>query len=63
MVLIRKASRDASLQKKRRDGYPASAASLAGGAPQMGHSSALQQKVRALSIWYVRLGAGAGFAI
>ncbi|XP_047044607.1 importin subunit alpha-1b [Lolium rigidum] len=48
MVLIRKASRDASLQKKRRDGYPASAASLAGGAPQMGHSSALQQKLEGL---------------
>uniref|UniRef100_A0A452Y1M6 IBB domain-containing protein n=1 Tax=Aegilops tauschii subsp. strangulata TaxID=200361 RepID=A0A452Y1M6_AEGTS len=43
MVEIRKNQRDANLQKKRRDGFPAGAASAAGGAPQMGHSSALQQ--------------------
>jgi hypothetical protein len=43
MVDIRKAKREESLQKKRRDGFPASAA---GAAPPMGHSTALQQKVR-----------------
>jgi importin subunit alpha-1 len=48
LVEIRKANRDANLQKKRRDGFPASAASAAGGAPQMGHSSALQQKLEGL---------------
>lgn len=48
MVEIRKASRDANLEKKRRGGYPASAASAAGGALPMGHSSALQQKLEGL---------------
>jgi importin subunit alpha-1 len=48
LVEIRKANRDANLQKKRRDGFPASAASAAVGAPQMGHSSALQQKLEGL---------------
>ncbi|KAM3401063.1 hypothetical protein ACQJBY_001066 [Aegilops geniculata] len=48
MVEIRKNQRDANLQKKRRDGFPAGAASAAGGAPQMGHSSALQQKLEGL---------------
>ena len=42
MVDIRKAKREESLQKKRRDGFPASAA---GAVPPMGHSTALQQKV------------------
>ena len=42
MVDIRKLKREESLQKKRRDGFPASAA---GAVPPMGHSTALQQKV------------------
>jgi importin subunit alpha-6/7 len=49
MVDIRKAKREESLQKKRRDGFPA-----AGAVPPMGHSTALQQKVRrplACSFW------------
>jgi hypothetical protein len=65
IVGIRKASRDAQLEKKRRGGLPASTA--AAGAPQMGHSSALQQKVcsaRLLSIWSVcHRGSGGGFSI
>uniref|UniRef100_A0A804QPC7 Importin subunit alpha n=1 Tax=Zea mays TaxID=4577 RepID=A0A804QPC7_MAIZE len=44
MVDIRKAKREESLQKKRRDGFPASAA----GVPPMGHSTALQQKLDGL---------------
>ncbi|CAM0957669.1 unnamed protein product [Alopecurus aequalis] len=48
MLEIRKSNRDANLQKKRRDGFPASAAFGAGGAPQIGHSSALQQKLEGL---------------
>jgi importin subunit alpha-6/7 len=46
MVEIRRKTRDESLQKKRRDGFTASAGGAA--APQLTHSSALQQKVRAL---------------
>ncbi|ONM30650.1 Importin subunit alpha-2 [Zea mays] len=42
MMDMRKAKREESLQKKRCDGFPASAA----GVPPMGHSTALQQKVR-----------------
>uniref|UniRef100_A0A804N122 IBB domain-containing protein n=1 Tax=Zea mays TaxID=4577 RepID=A0A804N122_MAIZE len=40
MMDMRKAKREESLQKKRCDGFPASAA----GVPPMGHSTALQQK-------------------
>ncbi|KAL6897955.1 hypothetical protein ACP4OV_006914 [Aristida adscensionis] len=47
MVDIRKIKREESLQKKRRDGYPAPAAGAAG-APQLAHSSALQQKLEGL---------------
>ncbi|PWZ16238.1 hypothetical protein Zm00014a_024426 [Zea mays] len=43
MVDIRKAKREESLQKKRRDGFPA-----AGAVPPMGHSTALQQKLDGL---------------
>ena len=42
MVEIRKSRREESLLKKRRDGLPPS---VAAAAPQMAHSSALQQKV------------------
>ena len=42
MMDMRKAKCEKSLQKKRRDGFPASAA----GMPPMVHSTALQQKVR-----------------
>jgi importin subunit alpha-6/7 len=42
MMDMRKAKCEESLQKKRRDGFPASAA----GMPPMVHSTALQQKVR-----------------
>ncbi|XP_066365929.1 importin subunit alpha-1b-like [Miscanthus floridulus] len=45
MVDIRKLKREESLQKKRRDGFPASAA---GAVPPMGHSTALQQKLDGL---------------
>eukprot|EP00267_Zea_mays_P037115 XP_008674296.1 importin subunit alpha-1b-like [Zea mays] len=40
MMDMRKAKREESFQKKRCDGFPASAA----GVPPMGHSTALQQK-------------------
>lgn len=46
MVEIRRKTRDESLQKKRRDGFTVSTAGAA--APQMVHSSALQQKLEGL---------------
>ncbi|KAG8067233.1 hypothetical protein GUJ93_ZPchr0005g15587 [Zizania palustris] len=48
MVEIRKSRREESLLKKRRDGLPPAAAAAAAAAPQMGHSSALQQKLESL---------------